>query len=76
IGLANVTLVLISPTGMVLTSTTDNDGNYTFTVAAPAAKKTYRIIPSKDGYTFAPIDKAFAGLLEDQRDIDFVGSRQ
>lgn len=76
IGLANVTLVLISPTGMVLTSTTDNEGNYSFTVAAPSSKKTYRIIPSKDGYTFAPLDKAFAGLLDDQADINFVGSRQ
>ena len=76
VGLANVTLVLISPTGMVLTSTTNNEGSYSFTVAAPSSKKTYRIIPSKDGYTFAPLDKAFAGLLDDQKDIDFVGARQ
>ncbi len=76
IGLANVTLVLISPTGMVLTSTTDNEGNYSFTVAAPSPSKTYRIIPSKDGYTFAPIDKAFAGLLDDQTDINFIGAKQ
>jgi tetratricopeptide (TPR) repeat protein len=75
VGLANVTLVLISPTGMVLTSTTDNEGNYSFTVAAPS-RKTYRIIPSKDGYTFAPLDKALAGLLDDQIDINFVGARQ
>lgn len=73
--LANVTLVLISPSGMVLTSTTDNDGNYSFTIAAPSLK-TYRIIPSKDGYAFTPIDKAFAGLLDDQRDVEFVGTRQ
>ncbi|HKR11801.1 MAG TPA: TPM domain-containing protein [Pyrinomonadaceae bacterium] len=73
--LANVTLVLISPSGMVLTSMTDNDGNFSFTVATPS-QKTYRIIPSKDGYAFTPIDKAFAGLLEDQRDIEFVGSKQ
>ena len=76
VGLANVTLVLISPTGMVLTSTTDSEGSYSFTVAAPSSKKTYRIIPSKDGYTFGPIDKAFAGLLDDQTDINFVGTRQ
>ncbi len=73
--LANVTLVLISPSGMVLTATTDNDGNYSFTVAA-ASSKTYRIIPSRDGYSFTPLDKTFAGLFDDQREIDFVGNRQ
>jgi hypothetical protein len=76
VGIANATVILISPTGMVLTATTDNDGNYSFMVAAPSTQKTYRIIPSKDGYAFAPIDKAFAGLLDDQRDIDFIGTRQ
>ena len=75
VGIANATLVMISPTGMVLTATTDNDGNYSFTVATPS-QKTYRIIPSKDGYNFAPVDKIFAGLFEDQRDIDFVGTKQ
>lgn len=75
VGLANVTLVLISPTGMVLTSTTDNEGRYSFTIASPS-QKTYRIIPSKDGYSFAPVDKSFPGLLEDQREINFVGARQ
>ena len=75
VGIANATLVLISPTGMVLTATTDNDGNYSFMIAAPS-QKTYRIIPSKDGFTFTPVDKTFAGLPDDQRDIDFVGSRQ
>jgi uncharacterized membrane protein YgcG/predicted Zn-dependent protease/cell division septation protein DedD len=74
-GIANATLVLISPTGMVLTETTDNDGNYSFIVAVPS-QKTYRIIPSKDGYTFSPVDKTLAGLLEDQRGIDFVGTKQ
>lgn len=73
--LPNVTLVLISPTGMVLTSTTDNEGSFSFMVATPS-QKTYRIIPSKDGYTFAPLDKAFAGLFDDQKNIDFIGSRQ
>ena len=75
VGIANATLVLISPTGMVLTETTDNDGNYSFIVAVPS-QKTYRIIPSKDGYTFSPVDKTLAGLLEDQRNIDFVGTKQ
>ncbi|HEU4432655.1 MAG TPA: TPM domain-containing protein, partial [Pyrinomonadaceae bacterium] len=75
VGIANATLVLISPTGMVLTETTDNEGNYSFIVAVPS-QKTYRIIPSKDGYTFSPVDKTLAGLLEDQRNIDFVGAKQ
>ena len=75
VGIANATLVMISPTGMVLTATTDNDGNYSFMIASPS-QKTYRIIPSKDGYTFTPADKTFAGLLNDQRDIDFIATRQ
>lgn len=75
VGIANATLVLISPTGMVLTATSDNDGNYSFTIAAPS-QKTYRIIPSKDGYTFNPVDKSLAGLFEDQPDVVFVGSKQ
>ncbi|HKR21020.1 MAG TPA: hypothetical protein VJS17_00445, partial [Pyrinomonadaceae bacterium] len=76
VGIANVTLVLISPSGMVLSSTSDNDGSYTFTVAAPSATKTYRIIPSKDGYTFSPVDKALSRLVDDLGDIDFVGVKQ
>jgi len=75
VGIANATLVLISPTGMVLTATTDNEGRYSFTIATPS-QKTYRIIPSKDGFTFSPVDKTFAGLLEDQRAVDFIATRQ
>ena len=75
VAIANATLVMISPTGMVLTATTDNDGNYSFMIAAPS-QKTYRIIPSKDGFTFTPVDKTFAGLLEDQREIDFIATKQ
>ena len=74
-GVSNVVLMLVTPTGNVITSTTDNDGKYSFTVASPS-QRTYRIIPSKDGYVFTPIDKTFAGLFDDRRDIDFVGSRQ
>lgn len=73
LGLGNVTVVLISPSGSVLASTTDNEGNYSFTVAP--SQKNYRVIPSKDGYTFTPIDRAFAGLFDDQKDIDFVGAK-
>jgi tetratricopeptide (TPR) repeat protein len=71
-GLPNVTVVLISPSGSVLAATTDNDGNYSFTVTP--SQKTYRVIPSKDGYTFSPVDKAFVGLIDDQKEIDFTGS--
>lgn len=71
-GLANVVVVLISPSGSVIASTTDNEGNYSFTVLP--SQKTYRLIPSKDGYTFTPVDKTLAGLLYDQKDIDFVAS--
>jgi tetratricopeptide (TPR) repeat protein/uncharacterized membrane protein YgcG len=72
--LANVTVVLISPSGSVLAATTDSEGNYSFTVAP--SEKTYRVIPSKDGYSFTPLDRTFAALIEDQRAVDFTGSRQ
>jgi tetratricopeptide (TPR) repeat protein len=73
VGISNVVVVLISPSGAVMASTTDNEGNYSFTVAP--SQKTYRVIPSKEGYTFSPIDRAFPGLFEDLKEIDFVGSR-
>jgi hypothetical protein len=66
-----VVVVLISPSGSVIASTTDSEGNYSFTVAP--SQKTYRIIPSKEGYSFTPLDKSFAALIDDQRDVDFVG---
>ena len=72
-GVSNATVVLISPTGSVMAATTDNDGNYSFKVAP--SEKTYRVIPSKDGYTFAPIDRSLPGLFEDLKQIDFVGSK-
>jgi hypothetical protein len=63
---------LISPSGSVLASTTDTNGNYSFTVAP--SQKTYRLIPSKDGLTFTPVDRTFAGLFDDQKEIEFVGT--
>ena len=75
VGMSSVVLMLVTPTGNVMTSTTDNDGNYMFTVASPS-QRTYRIIPSKDGYVFTPIDKTFAGLFDNLRDIDFIGNKQ
>jgi hypothetical protein len=68
-----VVVVLISPSGTVLASTTDNEGNYSFTVAP--SQKAYRVIPSKDGFTFAPMDRAFPSVYEDQKDMGFVGSK-
>jgi tetratricopeptide (TPR) repeat protein/uncharacterized membrane protein YgcG len=73
LGIANVTVVLISPSGSVMAATTDNEGMYSFKVAP--SEKTYRVIPSKEGYTFAPIDRALPGLFEDLKEIDFVGSK-
>ncbi|HJU93241.1 MAG TPA: carboxypeptidase regulatory-like domain-containing protein, partial [Pyrinomonadaceae bacterium] len=74
VGLANVVVVLISPSGAVMAATTDNEGNYSFKVAP--SQKTYRVIPSKDGYTFNPIDRPLVGLIDDQKEINFVGSKQ
>jgi hypothetical protein len=71
--LANATVVLISPSGSVLAATTDSEGNYSFTVAP--SQKTYRVIPSKDGYSFTPLDKTFAALIDDQKDVDFVAAK-
>ena len=71
-GIANAVVVLISPSGSVIAATTDTDGNYSFTVAA--SQKSFRLIPSKDGFIFTPVDRTFAGLFDDQKDIEFVGS--
>ena len=69
-GIVSVTMVLVSPRGMVLTATTDLDGNYTFVVTP--SPQSYRIIPSKDGFKFAPVDKILTGMIEDQGAVDFV----
>ena len=73
VGLANVVVVLISPSGTVLASTSDNEGYYTFKVAP--SEKTYRVIPSLTGYAFTPIDRTLPGLFEDLKGIDFVASK-
>lgn len=71
-GIANVVVVLISPSGSVIAATTDANGNYSFTV--PASQKSFRLIPSKDGFIFNPVDRTFAGLFDDQKDVEFIGS--
>jgi hypothetical protein len=71
--LANVVVVLISPQGTVLASTTDEQGNYSFTVAPSSATHNYRIIPSKDGLTFDPVDRVLPVVSDDVKELDFVG---
>jgi len=72
-GIGNVTVVLISPSGSVLAATTNNEGNYSFTVAP--SQKGYRLVPSKDGYSFTPVDRNLAALIDDQGDVNFVASK-
>jgi len=72
--LANVVVVLISPQGTVLASTTDDQGNYSFTVASSTAMHSYRVIPSKDGFAFEPVDRVLPLATEDVKELDFVGT--
>ena len=72
--LANVVVVLISPQGTVLASTTDEQGNYAFTVAASSATRSYRIIPSKDGLVFEPVDRVQSIVSDEVKELDFVGT--
>jgi hypothetical protein len=39
------------------------------------SQKTYRMIPSAEGYTFTPIDRTLPSLFDDLKDIDFVGTK-
>jgi hypothetical protein len=70
--ITNVVVVLISPQGTVLASTTDDQGNYSFTVASSSATRSYRIIPSKDGWVFEPIDRVLPLARDDVKELDFV----
>jgi tetratricopeptide (TPR) repeat protein len=75
--LANVVVVLISPQGTVLASTTDSKGKYSFTVAASSPSSSlhsYRIIPSRDGFTFEPVDKVLPVVNDDVKELDFVAT--
>ncbi len=69
--IANAVVVLISPQGTVLASTTDEQGIYSFKVAP--SSHNYRVIPSKDGFRFEPGDRLLPGVSEDQREMNFVG---
>ncbi|HXL80041.1 MAG TPA: TPM domain-containing protein [Pyrinomonadaceae bacterium] len=70
--LVNVVVVLISSQGTVLTTTTDELGNYSFTVAP--SDRGYRIIPSRDGFTFEPVDKLLPSVSGDVRELNFIGT--
>lgn len=72
--IANVVVVLISPRGSVIAATTDSEGVYTFTVSP--SEKPVRLVPSKDGFIFDPIDKTVLMKTEDRAAIDFVGKEQ
>ncbi len=72
--IGNVVVVLISPQGTVLASTTDEQGNYSFTIAASTSPRGYRIIPSKDGFRFEPADKVVPVVSDDLKELDFIGS--
>jgi hypothetical protein len=72
--IANVVVVLISPQGTVLASTTDEVGKYSFVLATSVAPRSYRIIPSKDGFTFEPVDKVLPTVSDDVKEVDFVGT--
>ncbi|MBA2525245.1 MAG: TPM domain-containing protein [Pyrinomonadaceae bacterium] len=71
--ISNVVVVLISPRGTVLATTSDTAGNYSFIVSP--SSQSYRIIPSKDGYAFEPIDRVLTGLEDDQKSVDFIGGK-
>jgi tetratricopeptide (TPR) repeat protein len=71
VALVNVVVVLISPGGTVIASTTDSEGNYSFTVSP--SDKAFRILPSKEGFSFQPLDKSIVISSDDQKDIDFIG---
>ncbi|HKO42921.1 MAG TPA: TPM domain-containing protein [Pyrinomonadaceae bacterium] len=67
---ANVVVVLITPQGTVLASTTNEQGFYSFKVAA--SSQSYRLVPSKEGFVFDPVDKVLANASEDSKGLNFV----
>lgn len=67
-------VVLIGPQGTVLAATTDEQGNYSFTVAPSV--QNYRIIPSQDGFTFEPVDRVLPLVSDDRNELDFVGANR
>src|SRR5882724_1801172 len=72
-GIPNVVVVLISPRGTVLVATTDEEGNYSFSISP--SQRNYRLLPSKEGLSFDPVDRAVVAFSEDLKGIDFVATR-
>jgi len=70
--LANVVVVLISSQGTVLTTTTNELGNYSFTVAP--SEQGYRIIPSRNGFIFEPLDRLLPSVSGDLKELNFTGT--
>jgi hypothetical protein len=64
-------VVLISPGGTVIATTTDSEGNYSFTVSP--SEKPFRVLPSKEGLSFQPFDKSIVISSDDQQGVDFIG---
>lgn len=71
--LANVIVVLISPLGTLLVSTTDDQGNFSFTVASSSLTRSYRIVALKEGLAFEPVDRVLPVASDDAKDLNFVG---
>ncbi len=71
-GIENVVIVLISPRGTVLVATTDAEGNYSFKIAP--SQRNYRLVPSKEGLRFDPVDKSVVAFTDDLKSVDFVAT--
>jgi hypothetical protein len=70
-GLVGVIMTLTNAT-LSLTTTTANDGTYSFgNLPIPAS---YKVKPSKTGYTFSPSDIVLYNLSTHQHDVNFIGS--
>jgi Regulator of chromosome condensation (RCC1) repeat/Carboxypeptidase regulatory-like domain len=67
-GLSGVTVTL---TGASMTTTTDANGNYSF---SNVPDDTYTVTPSLTGYTFNPPSRTVYLYQEDATDFDFSGS--
>jgi hypothetical protein len=70
--LANVVVVLISAQGTVIASTTDDKGNFSFTLPTSSTVRSYRVIPSKDGFTFQPVDRVLPITSDDINELNFI----
>ncbi len=70
--IADAVVVLISPQGTVLASTTDDQGKFSFTVVSSTPARSYRIIPSKDGLAFDPLDRLLPVSNDDVKDMNFL----